>query len=111
MLKSAAGEELLAAVREVLKGGIYVSETVAESVQRALEVRSTRKRSEIDGLTDRQREVLQLLAEGHQAKEIAALLKLSPKTVEFHKYRIMDNPGVRTVADLARYAVKHGIVT
>ena len=110
VLKSAAGEELVGAIREVLKGRTYISETIAESVARAREIRPTKERSAIDGLTGRQREVLQLLAEGRQAKEIAALLKLSPKTVEFHKYRIMDILGVRTVADLARYAVKHGIV-
>ena len=111
VLKSAAGEQLIGAIREVLKGRTYVSETIAESVERGREIRSTKKRSAIDGLTNRQREVLQLLAEGRQAKEIAAVLHLSRKTVEFHKYRIMDILGARTVADLARYAVKHGIVT
>ena len=111
VLKSAAGEELIRAIREVLHERVYVSDAIAESVKRARETRPTKNRSPLDGLTGRQREVLQLLAEGRQAKEIAAVLHLSPKTVEFHKYRIMDALGVRTVADLARYAVKHGIVT
>lgn len=110
VLKSAAGEQLIGAIREVLKGHTYLSEAIAKSVERARHIRSTKQGTEIDGLTGRQREVLQLLAEGRQVKEIAALLHLSPKTVEFHKYRVMDALGARTVADLARYAVKHGIV-
>ena len=61
-------------------------------------------------LTHRQREVLQLLADGRQVEEIAAVLHLSPNTVEFHKYRTMELLGVRTVAELTRYAVKHGII-
>jgi DNA-binding NarL/FixJ family response regulator len=64
----------------------------------------------MDLLTHRQREVLQLLAEGKQVKEIAAVLNLSPKTVEFHKYRIMALLGLHTVADLARYAMKQRMV-
>jgi DNA-binding NarL/FixJ family response regulator len=111
VVKSAAGEELIDAIRAALKGRTYISKSIAESVERARQVRPTRRRGKIDGLTHRQREVLQLLAEGKQAKEVAALLGVSPKTVEFHKYRIMDTVGARTVADLARYAVRHGIVT
>ncbi|MGO8937803.1 MAG: response regulator [Mycobacterium sp.] len=109
VLKSSAGEELVTAIHDVLDGRVYVAKSIAQAVQQALEARPMSSRS-IDGLTVRQREVLQLLAEGRQAKEIAVTLKLSPKTVEFHKYRIMETLGVRTVAELARYAVKHGIV-
>jgi DNA-binding CsgD family transcriptional regulator len=61
-------------------------------------------------LTARQREVLQLIAEGKSPKEIAAILNVSPRTVEFHKYRIMEIVGARTIAVLTRYAVAHGIV-
>ncbi len=110
VLKSAAGEELINAIHGVLDGRTYVSKSIAKSVERAREIRSMKNRGPIDLLTHRQREVLQLLAEGKQVKEIAALLNLSPKTVEFHKYRIMDLLGVHTVAGLARHAQKCGIV-
>jgi len=110
VLKSAAGEELISAIRDALEGRIYISKTIAKSVKRAREVRAADDGSAVDGLTRRQREVLQLLAEGRQVKEIAVVLNVSPKTVEFHKYRIMDTLGVRTVADLTRYALKRGIV-
>lgn len=110
VLKSSAGAELLTAIQEVLDGRVYVAKSIAESVKRALEARPVGGRTVTERLTTRQRQVLQLLAEGRQAKEIAVLLNVSPKTVEFHKYRIMDMLGVRTVAELARYAVKHGIV-
>jgi len=109
VLKSAAGEELIHAIHAALRGRTYVSKAIAKSVEQAREL-GTNRRSAIDLLTHRQREVLQLLAEGRQAKEIAVLLKLSPKTVEFHKYRIMDVLGVRTIAGLARYAQRLGIV-
>jgi DNA-binding NarL/FixJ family response regulator len=110
VLKSAAEEEMISAIREALAGRIYISKTIAKAVKRAREVRAAHDGSAVDGLTRRQREVLQLLAEGRQAKEIAVALNVSPKTVEFHKYRIMDTLGVRTVVDLTRYALKRGIV-
>jgi DNA-binding NarL/FixJ family response regulator len=110
VLKSAAGEELIDAIRNALNDRTYISKAIAKSVQRAREIRPMVDGRTDDSLTLRQREVLQLLAEGHQAKEIAAVLDLSPKTVEFHKYRTMDLLGVRTVADLTRYAIKRGIV-
>jgi DNA-binding NarL/FixJ family response regulator len=62
-------------------------------------------------LTSRQREVLQLLAEGNSAKEVAEILHISPRTVEFHKYRIMEELNLQTNAELIRYAVKNGIVS
>ena len=110
VLKSAAGEELINAIRDALKGCTYVSKSIAKSGQHASEIRPMDDRRTVDLLTLRQREVLQLLAEGRRVKEIAAVLDLSPKTVEFHKYRIMDLLVVRTVADLTRYAIKRGIV-
>jgi DNA-binding CsgD family transcriptional regulator len=61
-------------------------------------------------LTSRQKEILQLIAEGKSPKEIAVILSVSPRTVEFHKYRIMEAIGVRTIAELTRYAVNHGII-
>jgi DNA-binding NarL/FixJ family response regulator len=111
VLKNSAGDELLTAIREAAGGRTYVSRSIAETVQQALSLRSSSWRRQLDMLTPRQREVLQLVAEGLQAKEIAARLNLSPKTVEFHKYRIMDELGLRTTAELSRYAARHGIVT
>jgi len=111
VLKSSAGSELVMAIREAAKGRTYVTKSIAESVKQGLSARSNSWRSPLDKLTSRQREVLQLLAEGLQVKEIAVRLHLSPRTVEFHKYRIMDELGLRTTAELSRYAARHGIVT
>jgi DNA-binding NarL/FixJ family response regulator len=110
VLKNSAVEELIPAIRETLKGNTYIAKSIAESVKHGLSSRSNAWRSPSDKLTTRQREVLQLLAEGHHVKEIAVRLNLSPRTVEFHKYRIMDELGLRTVAELSRYAATHGIV-
>jgi DNA-binding NarL/FixJ family response regulator len=110
VLKSSAGDELLSAIWDVCKDRVYVSKAIAESVQRALEHGSSAAVSGAEQLTSRQREVLQLLVEGRSVKEIAHTLHLSPRTVEFHKYRIMEGLGVRTIAELARYAVKRGMI-
>jgi DNA-binding NarL/FixJ family response regulator len=110
VLKSSAGDELLTAIQEVEKGRRYVTKSIAEAVELGLSARSNTWRSPLDQLTSRQREVLQLLAEGFPTKEIAAKLHVSPRTVEFHKYRIMDELGLRTTAELSRYAARHGIV-
>jgi DNA-binding NarL/FixJ family response regulator len=110
VLKSAAGEELIDALDAALNGRTYVSKSIAKSVNDAREIRPPDTHGAIDLLTHRQREILQQIAEGRQVKEIAAGLKLSPKTVEFHKYRIMHLLNLRTVADIARYAQRRGIV-
>ena len=100
VLKRAAAAELVEAVRTVLQGRIYVSPMVA---QPSIHVRA----SGVMPLTSRQREVLQLVAEGRSAKQIATELSISPKTVEFHKAAIMDRVGLRTTAELTRYALEH----
>jgi DNA-binding NarL/FixJ family response regulator len=110
VLKNSAGDELLTAIREAMNGRTYVTKSIAEAVKLGLSSRSNTWRSPLDKLTSRQREVLQLLAEGLQVKEIAVRLHVSPRTVEFHKYRIMDELGLRTTAELSRYAARHGIV-
>jgi DNA-binding NarL/FixJ family response regulator len=109
VLKHSAPDELVTAIREALRGRTYVTPLIAgELIQSYKE--GTHLQADISGaLTSRQREVLQLLAEGHSAKEIATLLNLSVKTVEYHKYRMMEFLGITTLADLVRYAVKHGI--
>jgi len=112
VLKRSAAAELVTAIREVLKGGAYVTPPIAKAMMRdSLFGRSPQTRNPSDALTSRQREVLQLVAEGHSIKEIASILNLSPKTVEFHKYRVMEQLGIRTTAELTQYAVKHGIVS
>jgi DNA-binding NarL/FixJ family response regulator len=109
VLKSSASEELVTAIEAALKGRTDVSASIAEPVMQALQ--SGSHRTVAGRLTPRQREVLQLLAEGRQVKEIAELLHISPRTAEFHKYSIMEAIGAHTVAELLRYASRHGIVT
>jgi DNA-binding NarL/FixJ family response regulator len=111
VLKSAAPDELITAIREGLKGKTYVTPMIAGKLIRAYESGSQNqiKIDTVLKLSSRQREVLQLLAEGHSAKEIASILNISAKTVEYHKYRMMDDLGAKTTADLIRFAVKQGI--
>jgi len=70
-----------------------------------------KRKKVINSLTPRQREVLQLVAEGRSAREIGSVLKISPRTVEYHKYRLMEDMNLRTSAELIRFAIKHGIVS
>jgi len=111
VLKSSVADELPTAIRDVLGGRTYVARAIREPVMRSLQAPVHSGGIASDRLTLRQREVLQMLAEGRTVKEIASTLNVSPRTVEFHKYRIMAEVGVRTVAELARYAVKKGLVT
>jgi len=108
LLKKSASSELVKAIREVLKGKTYVTPRVA---QRLLEefVRDPRP-DRAKALTPRQREVLQLLAEGRTMKEVAAILNVATRTVAFHKYRIMEEFGLRTNSDLVRFAIRERIV-
>ncbi|HUA21690.1 MAG TPA: response regulator transcription factor [Bryobacteraceae bacterium] len=110
VLKSSVADELVPAIHEVLKGGTYVAQAIAEPVRKAIEGRSQQRAPGVQGLTSRQREVLQLLAEGRPVKEIAFRLGVSPRTIEFHKYRIMEELGVRSVAELVRSAMSLGIL-
>ena len=110
VLKHSAPTELVAAIRSALRGKTFVTPLLAgEFMQRSKE-RATR-RDESTRLTERQREILQLLAEGKSAKEIAAVLNISSRTVEFHKYHIMKDLGLKSAAELVHYAVRHGIIT
>lgn len=109
ILKSGAVAEILVAIREVLNGRVYVSPSINKEVLRVQMERTGRRDEAQTGLTPRQREVLRLLAEGKSLKEVAAALKISVKTVEFHKYRIMNQLGIRTNAEMTKYAVKVGV--
>lgn len=106
LLKSSAGVELLEAVHETLRGRKYVTPLIRHAIQEAF-VRSPNPKSPVKKLTIRQIEVLQLLAEGHLMKEAAAILGLKPRTVAFHKYRIMETLGIHSNAELIRFAVEN----
>ncbi len=111
VLKHAAPSELITAIREALKGRIYLTPMIAKDVLESFSVGSRKARKSDLELTPRQREVLQLVSEGRSAKEIASILHISTRTVEFHKYRLMEALGIRTNAELIQYAIKHGIVS
>ena len=108
LLKKSAGSELLKAVRDVLRGGRYVTPALQEAVADivARDSRSDTGRA----LTPRQREVLQLLAEGHTMKQAAAILNVATRTVAFHKYRIMQDFGLDNNFELLRFAIKQKLV-
>ena len=109
LVKKSAGTELIRAVREVLKGKSYVTPRLAQRLMDEF-VRDPRL-GRTKELTPRQREVLHLLAEGRTMKETADLLHLTPRTVAFHKYRIMDEFGLKTNSDLVRFAIRQHIVS
>ena len=104
LTKSAAPQELQHAVGVMLTTGSYFNATVARLLMHRVEALGD------DGLTDRQKEVLSLLASGLSSKEIAFQLKLSPKTIDVHRARIMERLDLRDVASLTRYAVRRGLV-
>jgi DNA-binding NarL/FixJ family response regulator len=108
LLKDSAASELIAAIREALQGRSYVSPLIAREVMsNAME---PDRGPTVRDLSSREREVLQLLAEGRSMKEVAAVLDISSRTVEFHKYRIMAVLGVKTNAELVQYALKLGLI-
>ena len=111
LLKTCAASELVTAVREVLCGKSYMSKSLCKDDVNYLR-RTETKRMEMDErLTERQREVLQLLAEGKVMKEVGDILNMTTRTVAFHKYRMMEALGARSNAELVRYAVRKHIVS
>jgi len=108
LLKRSAASELLAAIREVMLGRSYITPLAVEGFVGALQTFDEHTPGQ--ELTPRQREVLQLLAEGQSMKEVASVLNLTPRTVAFHKYRMMAQLKVRSTAELIQYAIKHHIV-
>ena len=111
VLKSSAAKELQTAINEALKGRTYVTPRIAKEVLEGLMRQPTEEADRFQALTPRQREVLQLLAEGHTSKEIGGILNVSTKTVEFHKGRIKTELGLRSIAELTQFAVKRGLVS
>jgi DNA-binding NarL/FixJ family response regulator len=109
VLKQSAGAELLTAIRAALRGQTYISPHIANDVLQNL--MSGAVNEEGPTLTARERQVLQLLAEGRTLKEAATVLNVSPRTIEFHRNNIADKTGLRTTAELARYAIRQGLVS
>jgi DNA-binding NarL/FixJ family response regulator len=110
-VKHSASTELVLAIRAALKGQTFITPTLASDVLRHAQQEARDGNGGEDLLTPRQREILELLAEGRSAKEIAATLAISARTVEFHKYQIMEEHGLHNNAELIHFAIKHGIVT
>ena len=108
LLKRSAGSELSTAIREVMQGRSYITPLVAHGLVDAL-LRVNHQQPEPQ-LTSRQREVLQLLAEGRSMKEVAGVLNVAPRTVAAHKYQLMQQLNLKTTAELIQYAMKHGII-
>lgn len=110
VLKRCAATELLDAIQEVLRGRTYVTPLIRRDLMVGLPGTALWPGEMSGALTGRQREVLQLVAEGHPVKQIAGILKVSPKTVTFHKSNLMRRLGMHSTAELTKYAMDHGIV-
>lgn len=110
VLKHSATTELVTAIREALKGRTYVTPIIAEELIKSYKETKAGDKNGLEKLTSRKREILQLLAEGKSAKEIASVLNISARTVEFHKYQMMELLGIQTSAELIQFAIKQGIV-
>jgi DNA-binding NarL/FixJ family response regulator len=110
VLKHSAPAELVTAIRAALEGKTYLTPQLAGEVLDAMKNGPERAADPIASLTPRQRQVLQLLAEGRSAKEIASSLVISARTVEFHKYQIMETLGLHSNAELTHFAIKNGLV-
>ena len=102
--------DLVTAVREVLRGKRYISAPILKAIER-LNVEATESHPSRKSLTGREVEVLKLLAEGRTMKEIAYVLTLTPRTVAFHKYKLMERLSLQTNADLVQYAIQKQILT
>lgn len=110
LLKRSAATELVSGITEVLRGRTYISTSIAEELGGSLAGMAMRAKASFGPLTDRQREVLQLVAEGRSSKEIAAILNITVKTVEFHKATIRGKLHLHGTAELTKYAIDNRIV-
>jgi DNA-binding NarL/FixJ family response regulator len=109
--KGSLPTELLLAIESVARGEIFLSPAISRQVIEAYLTGATEQGSSLEELTPRQREILQLIAEGHSSKEIARILNASAKTIECHRTNIMDRLAIRNISGLVRYAVRHGLVS
>ena len=110
LLKSSAASELFQAIEAVQGGSNYVTPKIAKGMIDAF-IKNPQGDKTHGNLSLRQREVLQLLAEGNTMKQVAAELSITPRTVAFHKYQIMEDLNIKTNSELIQYAVKHGLVS
>ncbi len=110
LLKHAAPEELLTALKTVLTNRTYITPTLAADIMDAYKNNQGKSEDPLDVLTSRQRQVLQLLAESHSAKEIANILNVSSRTVEFHKYKMVEVLKLNSANELVPFAIKNGLV-
>jgi len=110
LLKEAAASELTQAIDQVLKSGTYVTPRAVEGLTN-ISLRDPKEREHAPEPTSRQRQVIQLLAEGRSMKEVASELKITTRTVAGHKYAVMELLQLKTNADLVQYAIEHGIIS
>ena len=109
LLKRSAGSELASAIEAVQNGNYYVTSLIAKDLVQSAISETEPNSGRQNHLPVRQREILQLVAEGRTLKEIASTLGLSPKTVEYHKSKLMEQLGLHTTAELTKYALAHGL--
>jgi len=109
LLKSSAASELIRAIQMSLKGKSYVTPQIARGMQKSF-INNPNPKGRASVLTPRQREVVQLLAEGKSMKEVASVLNVTPRTVAFHKYRVMEELNLQTTAELIQFAIKSKIL-
>jgi DNA-binding NarL/FixJ family response regulator len=109
LLKSSLHQELFQAINLALKGGSYVTPRIAKGIEEAF-IRDPEAKRTDKTLTPRQREVIQLLAEGKSMKEAADVLKVTVRTIAFHKYKVMETLGVKNTASLIQFAIYNHIV-
>jgi DNA-binding NarL/FixJ family response regulator len=111
VIKHSASEDLELAINKALSGRTYITPSVAKDwIDYPAARKLSRTRHGSEGLTSRQREILQLLVEGKSAKQAAAILHVSPRTVEFHKYRMMQQLGLDTTAQLMQFAIRRKLI-
>jgi len=111
LIKDAAASELEVALRAVARGEKYLSPAISTQLINRYEEHGPAREASPEQLTPRQREILQLIAEGHTTKEIATILGLSPKTVETHRTQLMERLNLHDVAGLVRYAIRIGLIS
>ena len=111
VLKHSAASELLTAVREALQGRTFISPRIAGELFESYREADAESGESLHRLTPRQREVLQLVAEGHSAKQVAAVLGISIRTAEAHKAHILEALALESTAELVQYAIRHGIIS
>ena len=109
LIKHSAASELLQALREAVRGGYYITPLMTKDMDGSF-VQNFKRRKSKSGLTLRQKEVLQLIAEGRSMKQVAHLLNVSPRTIAYHKYEMMDHLHIKSSAELIEYAMRSGLV-